>query len=152
MMKDVVCCVHLSVADTVLASPFQRMIAVDYYDGFRAGLVECSVCRRVFAAEFLDWDDNQDVRVFALCPTQGVSLDDLSGLGAEPSWPLWVPFNDELHSKMLDAVDRLLAETRDVAFVVATRDLSKEISHVYVGIEHSCVDWFTFFGIERSRA
>lgn len=52
------------------ASPFFRLLATGYYDGPTDGFVECNVCRQAYAFHMLDWDDEQDVRIFGLAPVR----------------------------------------------------------------------------------
>lgn len=62
------CCRFLIGLIRGIPSPFVRLLATGYYDGPTEGLIECGTCKTTYSFNKLDWDDQQDVRVFALSP------------------------------------------------------------------------------------
>jgi hypothetical protein len=64
MMK---CCKFL-VDGSYERLPFERAIATGYYDGPTDGFTICSQCGQAYSFRKLDWDELQDVRVFAFAP------------------------------------------------------------------------------------
>jgi hypothetical protein len=90
------CCSELTRLRTK-QSPFARIIALDWYDGPRAGLLQCGECFREFRFEVLDeliGEEEQDIRVYSLAPLGSGSLTRLSDALAQyesPRSPVWVP-------------------------------------------------------------
>ena len=60
-------CKHLATA-TEHRSPLGRMLLVGFYDGPTEGVVECHICRQAYGFRMVDWDPQQDVRVYAVVP------------------------------------------------------------------------------------
>lgn len=48
--------------------PFIRTLALGYHDGPIEGLTACSQCGQAWSFRKLDWDDSQNMRVFAFAP------------------------------------------------------------------------------------
>lgn len=61
-------CCKLLVDGQFETLPFLRVIAVGYYDGPTEGFTECSQCGQAYTFRLLDWDNLQDLRVFAYSP------------------------------------------------------------------------------------
>jgi hypothetical protein len=115
-------------------SPFSRVIALDYHDGPRAGLLECGRCGRAYRFELLeevlDDEDEPDLRVFSLAPLAPGAWDGLVEALApyqQPRWPVWVPIWEFPTPEAEAAVDRRVQEILESAspptLVVAARDL-----------------------------
>ena len=143
-------------------SPFTRIIALDWYDGPRAGLLQCGGCFREFRFEVLDElidGEEQDVRVFSLAPLASGSLTRFSDALAPyetARYPVWVPrwkFPTEAERSVLD---RLTDQIRDGAgppeLVIATPDLSEEIMAAKAITAEDLArvtDWFSFLGLVK---
>src|SRR4051794_30325307 len=86
------CCRFLIGVMHQVLSPFGRLRATGYYDGPTEGLVECGTCKTTYSFHKLDWDDQQDVRIFSLSPIVGRAIDDLVQSPGVPkaNWPSWV--------------------------------------------------------------
>lgn len=146
------CCRFLIGTVSRVPSPFSRVVAVGYYDGPTSGVVECGVCATLYRFEKLDWDDEQDVRIFSLSPVRGRSISELtqdSG-GVVPSWPVWV-LGGAATEDAARLVEEISAAADPVEFIVATENLLGTIE-VWrpVGLAGD-VDWFSELGIERRR-
>ena len=132
-------------------SPFSRIVATGFYDGPTDGLVECGACRSIYVFEKLDWDDQQDIRVFSLSP---VVCDELDGLmesvvvygGILPIWvvPADVPAD---FRRRLEVVMRSAAPAE---FVVAGQSLLRKLE-VWrpIGMGNT-IDWFSELSLDRS--
>lgn len=76
------------------ASPFSKIIVLDYYDGPISGVAQCARCDAAYVFQMLDWDEDQDIRTYSLSPLPSESfarlVQALTALG-EPKWPVWVP-------------------------------------------------------------
>ena len=147
------CCRFLVGVVRRVPSPFARLVATGYYDGPTEGLVECGTCGTTYSFHKLDWDDQQDLRVFSLAPLAPLAsqgLEDLANAsGAPPAkWPSWV-LADETSAGLAAKVDELRGSAFPEEFVVATEDLLREID-VWrpVGLgPHG--DWFSELALDR---
>lgn len=131
-------------------SPFSRLVAVGFYDGPTEGLIECGTCGTVFSFRKLDWDDQQDIRVFSLSPVANVDLDDLADApaGSTPKWPCWV-LTEEVASSSGARVESARATEGPVEFIVATEDLLHSLKVWRRAGGGLPIDWFTHLGLER---
>ncbi len=68
-------CEHVSQA-SANRSPLKRFLITGFYDGPTEGVAECDLCGQAYAFRMLAWDEQQDVRVFALTPL-AESLDEI---------------------------------------------------------------------------
>ena len=59
------CCANRGDSEFV-ASPFSGVVATGYYDGATHGFLRCGTCSTTYEFALLDWDDGQDMRVFAV--------------------------------------------------------------------------------------
>ncbi len=141
------CCVDRSSGSQ---SPFSRLIALKYYDGPTEGFVECGACQTTFYFKLLDWDDGQDLRIFALREAIGASIEGIAqALGAgEPRWPNWVPTGPIQSETIFNAT------TLEDRAVVATADLLNGIILGWVAvapgdIEFASINWFERLGLSR---
>lgn len=133
--------------------PFERAIATGYYDGPTEGFTECSQCGQAYSFRKLDWDELQDVRVFAFAPIP-LKLDDISKRllvdSGNPKAIILVPPLAEPESEF---VRELLAvhPTRVTAFEgwPGHSSLWRDVA----GLNFTSIsDWFSFLGIPRKRA
>jgi hypothetical protein len=143
------CCRSIVGLVRQVASPFSRLIATGFYDGPTNGLVECSTCKMTYSFERLDWDDQQDLRVFSLAPACPGGLDGVAQAEGAPTpkWPIWVL--GDAQGGFGATVDAFVTSAAPVEFVVATHDLLGTIEiwrPVGLG-EHP--DWFVELGLNR---
>ncbi len=115
------------------SSPFDRIIALDWYDGLKAGLAMCTASKRAYSIEFRSWDDEEIRRVYSLSPIEAADFEHVLALirclGA-PRWPIWFPKWQFQAREAQEAAERALArlsEKLQPAFLVLAQDLSKEI-------------------------
>jgi hypothetical protein len=147
------CCRFVIGSVVRVPSPFRRILATGYYDGPTDGLVECATCSTLYQFQKLDWDDQQDMRIFALSPIPGHSFAELevTRSGSEgPAWPIWVPA-DQVTQELALRVDAILDAASPAEFIVATENLLGIID-VWrpIGLRVP-VDWFAELGLERVR-
>jgi hypothetical protein len=137
-------------------SPFCKVLATAFYDGPTEGFLVHKNEGRLFLFRLLDWDDGQDVRVFAIHVVPNVALDDaLNVLAKEngPNWPMWV-----LPAQLDDAASQFLERARRHArpvAVVAARNLLR-VFDVWQDVDENFTfqqqDWLNTFGLSRSTA
>jgi hypothetical protein len=144
-------------------SPFSRVIALDWYDGPRAGLLQCGECGREFRFELLDEvindDEGQDVRIFSLAPLPTHSMERLSDALSRyqtPVHPVWVPLwqfpTAEEESTLDRLTDQILDESGPPELAIATPDLMGEIvaaKAITTEDLAGVADGFSFLGIVR---
>lgn len=145
------CCRRLVGILRGVPSPFSRLVATGYYDGPTAGVVECDACKTVYSFHKLDWDDQQDVRVFSLSPIVGARLDDLVRApgASQPKWPAWVLFAVGGTADLAAHVDELRGSASPEEFIVATEDLLRRLEvwrPVGLGTHE---DWFRELELTR---
>ena len=123
------CCRFLIGVVRLVSSPFTRLIATGYYDGPTEGLIECGTCRTTYSFHKLDWDDQQDVRVFSISPIMGRGLEELIQNEAvlEPKWPNWV-LADEAPGEFGGKVEDLRRSAAPEEFIVVTESLLRQIT------------------------
>jgi len=148
------CCRFLIGSVAHVPSPFARLIATGYYDGPTDGLVECATCSTIYSFRKLDWDNQQDTRIFSLSPIPGHSIaefaDSKTG-GVAPTWPVWVLADRETEG-VASAVDEMRRAASPEEFIVATEDLLGTIAAWRpVGLIGE-VDWFAELGLDREGA
>jgi hypothetical protein len=145
-----ICCRHLIGIRRQQKSPFARIIATGFYDGPTGGLIECDSCKTVYSFGKLDWDDQQDMRVFSLAPVPAVRFDVLvpSVLASDAKWPVWVLIEKGL-STVSETVSRLQSSADPIEFVVATRDLLGVLNVWRPPGLRLDVDWLHEMGIDR---
>jgi len=144
------CCRFLIGVVRRVPSPFVRLLATGYYDGPTEGLVECGTCGTTYSFHKLDWDDQQDLRIFSLSPVGGRRLEDLAHAPSAPPprWPNWV-LADEGSADFAANVDELRGSASPEEFIVATEDLLREFAiwrPVGLGVQR---DWFSELGLDR---
>jgi hypothetical protein len=130
-MIDKICCEITGVA---LPSkiPFGKILSFGWYDGTTSGMVQCSGCSAAFKYDIVDWDSDQDRRIFALSPIESDKFDQIVrilGGDAQAKWPFWVPrweFDSKEERKRIEKeVDEHLATARRPEFlIVSDRNLS----------------------------
>jgi len=130
-------------------SPFQKIVAFGYYDGPTSGVLQCADCGSAYVFEMLQWDEDQDVRVFALAPlstaTFGRVVDALS-VAEPPRWPVWVPAGS-VDAAVQEEVDDNLVGAGPIQFVVAAERLDREIlaaEAVDHATQSQVTDWLSF--------
>jgi hypothetical protein len=171
MKNSTACCQNLeNLRDT--ASPFTKIIALDWYDGPTGGILQCQNCQAVYQFDMLDWDYHQ-VRIFRLRSlpeeswTQIVAL--LEQAGFSPSWPVWFQrkWPSEKAREITDKkIKKILGQVKPAEVVVAwlgygekllatkkipSKDLEKEPVWFDVEDLSEVRDWFSLLGLTRGR-
>lgn len=86
-------------------SPFGRVIAFDYDDGPRMGIVECNACSLAYRFDRLEtdvdgiydlnsWERGQELQVFSLMPMPEDAFAKIVAkllMVESPRWPVWAP-------------------------------------------------------------
>jgi hypothetical protein len=114
-------------------SPFGRVLSLGWYDGTTSGLAECGSCSTVFKYDLVDWDADQEQRIFALSHTTHQVFDrivDTLGAFESPKWPFWNPrWNiepPELKKQTKSEVDSYLSRTdKPGLLIVSDRELKR---------------------------
>jgi len=116
-------CNRVGPLESTEASPFAKVIALDFTDGPTAGVVQCASCPLAYRFETLAididgtvdraaWDRGEEIRVFGLAPLSAGTferiVDVLSPLG-QPTWPIWAPGAGASPSSILTSIDREVA-------------------------------------------
>ena len=144
------CCRRIVGENRSIESPFARLIATSFYDGPTDGLVECGTCGLVYAFRMLDWDDNQDQRIFSLAST-GTSFQSIEKTSSiPPKWPSWI-LSIDLPQSTRNTINDACAAASRIEFVIATHSLLTAID-VWVPSGLPVVgDWFSELGLKRSE-
>jgi hypothetical protein len=162
MCNEIPCCSEL-IDQRTLRSPFSRIIALGWYDGPTAGLLQCGACSREYRFELLDelfdGEDEQDLRVYSLAPLVSGSVTRLTDALSRyelPRIPIWVPhweFPTEAEKSELDRLsDQILDGAGPPELVIATPDLSETIVATKTVTPEDLVqitDWFSYLGLVR---
>jgi hypothetical protein len=169
MEQLAVCCRDLPRRNGV-KSPFAKIIALDWYDGPRAGLLSCGQCAREYRFEPLDEVYNghqgRDWRIFSLAFMPEGSMKRLADAFApyETPWGIhpqvWVPLRDKFPSlaeefAMDRLTSRLLCEASSPELAIASSDIAEEIlaaRKLKAGDLDSVKDWFAYLGVARTHA
>jgi len=106
--------------------PFGKVLSLNWYDGTTSGLVQCSRCSAVFKYDIVDWDSNQERRIFAFSPINSAEFDHIISLlsaSASPSWPFWNPSwrfdSPKEKNRVAFEVDACLSRAALVEYIVA---------------------------------
>jgi hypothetical protein len=94
MTQTTLCCQDPQTLVTA-GSPLGRIIALGFYDGPTAGVLECAACGTAYRFDMLDWDDDHRVRLFRLGALPPGAFDQCVEILARtdtPRWPVWVPW------------------------------------------------------------
>ena len=143
-------CCKLLLRGQFEALPFRRVIATGFYDGPTDGFTECSQCGQAYSFRMPDWDDSQEMRVFAFAPIP-TSLDAIAeqlgmALAADTEFALLGPLAEQDQMFVTDLENH--SPTRVAAFQgwpgesCSIRDISR-IDVTEIG------DWFSFLGVTR---
>ena len=119
-------------------SPFDRVIALGWYDGPTEGLVRCGACARVYRFDLLDSvDEDRGIRLYSLAPVPTDTMDrlvDVLSPFMTPSWPMWAPLwkfpAEDDRIAVERAVNELMAKVAAPEFVIETAGLLDEIDSV----------------------
>jgi hypothetical protein len=109
-----------------LKSPFDRLLAVEVYDGPTAGIVFCRDGKGALVFRLLAWDERQDLRAFALAPLAMSVAVELIALVSrlEPErWPEWWLKAPGVDSAVTHQIDEMLARSSEPEFLVITSSL-----------------------------
>jgi hypothetical protein len=119
-------------------SPFDRVIALGWYDGPTEGLVRCGACGRTYRFDLLDSvDEDLGIRLYSIAPVPADTMDrlvDVLSAFMTPSWPMWAPLwkfpSDDDRIAVERTVDELMAKAAAPEFVIETAGLLDEIDAV----------------------
>jgi hypothetical protein len=129
--------------------PFERVLATGYYDGPTEGFTECRQCKLAYAFRKLDWDDAQDMRIFAFAPLE-ISFEAIAALISPLAKSNPVVTVSPLGETEQKFVQGLFAYpvTHVAAFEgwPGVSSLWRRIGTVDVSVPR---DWFAYFGIKK---
>jgi hypothetical protein len=135
-------------------SPFDRILATGFYDGPTDGFVMGPDDDSVLFFQLLDWDEGQDVRIFALSRIEDLGFSDLaSQLGSRPNEMSAVVVAAAESDVVDDFLKRACARAKPFA-VVATRNLLGTLD-IWLDVEEDFdfsvhCDWFQELGLRRA--
>jgi hypothetical protein len=153
MTSTSACCAHL-VGSGEQASPFAKVIALGYYDGPTAGIVQCHSCATAYKFDLLMWDEDQDRRIFTLTelPIHAwSSIVNILSPYTSPTWPIWVPlwqFPTEEETTMVNKqIENILQQAKPPVCIIVCSNLLETITRAkYVTAPDlaTVTDWFAF--------
>jgi hypothetical protein len=119
-------------------SPFDRVIALGWYDGPTEGPVRCGACGQVYRFDLLDSvDADREIRLYSVAPVPADTMDrlvDVLSPFMTPSWPMWAPLrkfpSEDDRIAVERAVDELMSKAAAREFVIETAGLLDEIDDV----------------------
>jgi hypothetical protein len=132
-MKAEICCLT-SVTDGEPYSIFAKVLSLGWYDGTTSGLAQCANCGSVFKYDLLDWDADQEQRIFVLSrierPEFDIVVSTLSAID-EPTWPFWSPRwridPPELRERIREQVDAHLSSANGAEYLIAANRLLSKV-------------------------
>jgi hypothetical protein len=107
-------------------SAFGKVMSLGWYDGTTSGLAQCSECSAAFKYDIVDWDSDQDRRIFAFSSIGLPEFDHIVSLlsGSDsPSWPFWCPrweFTSAERDRIKKEIDERLAQAKSPEYIVAS--------------------------------
>lgn len=115
-------------------SIFDRVLSTRWYDGTTTGLARCANCSSVFKYDLVDWDTDQERRIFVLSPTGPLEFDtvvEILRATEIPKWPFWNPAwkiePPELKESTVAEVDGHLSRAADPEYVIASDRLLTKV-------------------------
>ena len=132
------------------ALPFERVIAIGYYDGPTEGFTACSQCGQGYSFYMMDWDDKQDVRVFGLSPLD-ITLDAIEtrlGLRVDGRYRVSIvpPLAESENAYVGSLLRRIPTHVTVVKGWPGRSSVWLHISRLDV---KNITDWLAFLGIRR---
>ena len=107
-------------------SKSRRMIAFDFYDGPVSGVMHDLGSNRAWKFMMIDWDDRQELRVFAMAPLPEDAFNKIVDVLSQyepPKSPFWVPlFNysdNEIKQAVEREIDEAIARASGISHVIA---------------------------------
>ena len=147
-------------------SPFQRNIVLGYYDAPTESISDIS--GRVVYIRMIAWDENQDLRCYAIDEISKISFSELEkafSILGQPSYPDWIlhwRFKDKKEEKKLAAVVAKVRKAsigtkwimlgHSLSSKVKIRNVGKEMlkaipPDVYDGHYSNIDEWLKYFTI-----
>ncbi len=159
--KLLLCCCDLATLSTS-PSPFSRIVALGYYDGFLSGVVSCDVCSTAYRVEILDMDDDQNNRIFSLASlATGLfnALVESISRYETPKWPFWCPQyqfgSEEDRALVRNSVFSVLEQADTPNLIIASDSwLHRILAAKKVTLEelNSAADWFSLLSLARDES
>lgn len=121
-------CLDAALSNRSLTSPFERIIAIDYYDGPVRGFAFCRGSLDGYLFRMEAWDDHQSERIFSLAPLDhrdGSALLELASHIEAARRPVWAvdytsrPEMRPMHEAIVVATKR----ASEIEWILRTPDL-----------------------------
>jgi hypothetical protein len=163
-------CIRRRIVSIGDQSPFTRLIAFDFWDGPRDGVLWSEPCEASVRFDFLDWDRGHKLRIFSLAVLPRAAFSQVADLcraaaTGPPSdarqqwWVIWQFPSPDAQRQVEKQLDGILAQASAPFAVVAARDLlhpiialrdvaGLEIAAIAQGLGSSRSDWFTYLGLK----
>src|SRR6266404_64464 len=116
-----------SEATSEVFSGSRRMIAFDFYDGPVSGVMNDLDTNRAWRFTMIDWDDRQEVRVFAMAPLPKDAFQKIVDALSQyepPKSPFWFPlfnYSDlEIKHAVERKIDEAIASAAGVTHIIVT--------------------------------
>ena len=114
-------------------SVFDKLLMLDWYDGYTSGLAVRSSYPQSFRFELLSWDGQQDTRVFALSEFDLAEFENVVNLlnqSESVKWPIWCPAwprdTQEL-TRLNSQLNEFLVRAKTPESAIATDSMFKTI-------------------------
>ena len=115
---------------------FDRILTIDWYDGFTSGAVLREWSQTAYRFDLITWGPGQDMRVFALSRIDISAFNEVVQLWSQlelPTWPVWhIPWRkmSEDLSKWNRELDSILANAAEPEFALETDSMFQTISAI----------------------
>jgi hypothetical protein len=130
--------------------PFGRIVVTGYYDGPTEGVVECAACGMCFAFVLLDWDEQQDLRIFSLAPLpeRFDVLMQRAGLQATQDRTVLIGTS---YLESAGTLRKLLQSAAAPTLAIATRNMLDGVIKSMPFPSRAVPDWFVELSLDREQ-
>jgi hypothetical protein len=128
-----------------------------YFDGETDGLLRCGICEQPYHFRLLDWDENQDRRIFALSRMSRDLYErivaELTGAYGQPNGTYWVPNNPTLNQAsrqaIKDSIDRAIDDAHLIPeAVLLAEHIDQDVRSLTLVpdfVQENGRDWWSLF-------
>jgi hypothetical protein len=111
-----VCCQQLE-DNSPVRSPFTDYVCFNWYDGPAEGIVVCEVCGREYRFDWIEVNEEEIARVFALYPLPSGSLQAFREIKPKP----WRLLSEEEREMVKREIERVCQSAQPNALIVKSR-------------------------------
>ena len=112
---------------------FDRVLLLDWYDGYTSGLASNSLLSQIFRFSLLVWDSQQGRRVFVLYPIAPSDLEEVLSFmkkAEAAAWPAWNPArprNKQSDEELNLQLTSILARINSPEYLIACDNIFETI-------------------------